>query len=108
MQSETRPAVQLLESELLPLRGLWLGTAPDLIRLGITRLHDLRAHSADVLAEAYCRMTGRPTDPVLIPYFAALIDFARTGVPTPWWRLMRAAALRDRQTSAILGDAERQ
>lgn len=84
-----------LRSELRALRGLWHGTEIDLQRLGISRLADLRGCDAAELAAAYCKMTTRPMDHALHAYFVALIGYARTGVPTPWWGIMRDEAIRD-------------
>ena len=52
-----------------------------------------RGKQAGAIAESYRALSSRPSDPVLRPYCAALIDDAKTGVPTPWWRIMRAEAL---------------
>ncbi len=72
------------------MRGLWHGTESDLLRLGISSVRDLCGKQADDVAEAYRSLAGHPPDPVLRPYFAALITFAETGVATPWWHSMRA------------------
>lgn len=74
------------------MRGLWNGTETDLFRLGIASLEDLRGKAAESLAEAYRALTNRPPDPILRPYFAALIGYAETGVATPWWHIARADA----------------
>jgi Pathogenicity locus len=90
MQNEQAYVLSRLQAELAPMRGLWHGTEADLFQLGIASLRDLRGKAADSLANAYSALTNRPPDPVLRPYFAALIAFAETGVPAPWWHIARA------------------
>ncbi len=62
----------------------------DLLRLGIRSLRELAGRRPDEIAESYRALSGHPDDPVLRPYFAALIGYAETGVATPWWYIMRS------------------
>ena len=101
MQHDTLANSQTLRSELAALRGLWLGIEGDLHRMGIACLADLRGCRPEALVETYRRETGHPSDPILRPYFAALVAFAETGVATPWWRIMRAEAVRDSEAALV-------
>ena len=92
MQPEAPTVLQSLRSELAPLRGLWQGFEADLLRMGITALADLRGQPVEALTESYRAMVGRPPDPILHPYFAALVSFAETGKATPWWHFWRSEA----------------
>ena len=89
MQQELPASGNNLRAELTPLRGLWPGIEQDLLRLGIMRLADLCGRDAKSLAEGYCASAVRPFDPLLHPYFTALIRFAETGMPVPWWYILR-------------------
>lgn len=90
MEPEQFEAVQRLRRELLPMRGLWHGVEEDLVALGVASLGDLRSRPADALLSEYCQKTARPTDPILALVFDALVKFASTGDPVPWWRAWRA------------------
>ena len=90
MQDTSDMVLARLRSELAPLRGLWHGMESDLLRLGITSVRDLRGKQPEQVAESYRTLAGHPPDPILRPYFAALIGFAETGVATPWWYILRA------------------
>jgi len=90
MQDTSDMVLARLRSELAPLRGLWHGMESDLLRLGFTSVRDLCGKKAEQVAEAYRTLAGRPPDPILRPYFAALIGFAETGVATPWWHILRS------------------
>lgn len=95
MQHDNSAAVRRLRSELARFRGLWPGYEADLVRMGFSALADLRGRDPDTLARDYCRLSGRPADPLLSSCFAALVRFAETGQPTPWWRIARAQAMRE-------------
>jgi hypothetical protein len=105
MQHDNAPAVRRLCSELAMLRGLWPGYEADLHRMGFSALAELRGQDANALANDYCRLSGRPVDPLLSSCFSAVVNFAETGVPTPWWRIMRAQAKRERE--AVVSAAAR-
>lgn len=92
MSDQSSAILARLRAELSPLRGLWHNMEADLFRLGITFIQDLRGRQADALAESYRALAGHPPDPILRPYFTALIAYAETGVATPWWRILRAEA----------------
>jgi hypothetical protein len=94
MEDDSDTILHRLRAELAPMRGLWHGMESDLLRLGIASLRELRGKQPDAIAESYRGLSGHPPDPVLVPYFAALIGYAETGVATPWWYIMR----RDVQT----------
>jgi hypothetical protein len=63
--------------------------------MGFSTLADLRGRDPEALANDYCRLTGRPADPLLSSCFAAVIKFAETGEPVPWWRIWRTRAMRE-------------
>jgi hypothetical protein len=90
MQTDTISTVPRLRAELAPLRGLWVGIETDLRSMGFTALADLRGRDAAALALEYCRRLDRPVDPLLRYCFAAIVRFAETGEPTPWFRILRA------------------
>ena len=92
MTDQTNTTLPRLRQELAPLRGLWRNMEADLQRLGIAVLADLRGKQPDALADEYRALAGHPSDPVLLPYFAALVAFAETGVATPWWQILRQRA----------------
>lgn len=90
MQHDTTSTIRRLHAELAPLRGLWAGVEADLQSMGFAALTELRGKDAAVLALDYCRRLGRPVDPLLRACFSAIVRFAETGVPTPWYRILRA------------------
>ncbi len=67
-----------------------------MLAMGFHRLADLRGQSAKSLAADYSRRLDRPEDPLMRQYFKAIVTFAETGSPTPWWRIFRAEAAHDR------------
>jgi hypothetical protein len=91
-----------LRAELSPLRGLWHGIDKDLMRLGVTKLADLRGQNPEQLMHRFCALEGRAPDPMLVPVFSALVAFAETGHPQPWWMEVRRRARADRR--ALLSD----
>ena len=95
MQHDSAAALGRLRSELARFRGLWPGYEADLHRLGISTLAQLKGRDPDTLAEDYRRMTNRPADPWLNACFAAVVRFAATGAPVPFWRVMRSWATRE-------------
>jgi hypothetical protein len=92
MSEQIHTILPRLRQELAPMRGLWPNMEADLYRMGIAALGDLRGKQPEALAEEYRALDGHPPDPVLLPYFTALIAFAETGVATPWWRILRQRA----------------
>jgi len=98
MQHTASDIVDRLRSELTPLRGLWNSIASDLAAMGVTCLADLRGRSADKLVREYCGLVDRPVDPMLQPCFVSIVQFAETGVARPWWHILRADAVRDRES----------
>jgi hypothetical protein len=65
--------------------------------MGFSALAELRGRDADALAAQYCRLNRRPMDPILTPCFAAVVRFAETGEPRPWWDLLRVQTRRERE-----------
>jgi Pathogenicity locus len=94
MQHDLTPPVQNLRAELAPLRGLWPGVEADLRSMGFSVLADLCGKDPGALALDYCRRLRRPADPLLTSCFAAIVRFAETGVPTPWFHILRAETVR--------------
>ncbi len=92
MIDRTPAPILQLRAQLAPLRGLWPNMEADLHRMGVATLGDLRGKQAHALADNYRNVAGHPPDPMLIPYFSALIGFAETGIATPWWQILRRNA----------------
>ena len=97
MQYTASDIVDRLRSDLAPLRGLWNSIASDLATMGVTCLADLRGRSPVALLREYCGLAQRPLDPMLRPCFVSIVQFAETGVARPWWHILRAEAIRDRE-----------
>ena len=89
MQTDEFTAVRRLTHELAPLRGLWPGAVRDFLSMGFTALADFDGQDADKLAETYRGLTNRPADPLFPVFFMAVVRFAETGVPAPWWGILR-------------------
>jgi Pathogenicity locus len=98
MQQSSAPAIRRLRSELALLRGTWPGFEADLHRMGFTALAEFRGRDPDLLATQYCALTGRPADPLLSSCFAALVRFAETGEPRPYWRILRTRSAHEVET----------
>lgn len=96
MQDDQSETVARLSNQLAPLRGLWNGFESDLAAMGVASIDDLTGRSADALMVDYCRRAARPVDPMLRPCFEAVVRFAETGEATPWWRIARHEAARER------------
>jgi len=96
MQHDNASALRRLSTEFAPLRGLWRGLEADLQRMGFSTLAEVRGKDADALAADGCRLAKRPPDPMPRFCFAAIVRFAETGRPVPWWHIPRATAIRDR------------
>jgi hypothetical protein len=60
-------------------------TARDLLRLGIRRIEDAAEKDGDDLYWALCATDGVRHDPCVRDVFAAVVAYARDGVPRPWW-----------------------
>ncbi len=89
MQHHNAAAVRRLRHQFAQMRGLWPGFEIDLQRMGISDLADLRKRDPAALAADYCRLLGRPSDRLLTYCFAAMVRFAETGEPVPWWYIVR-------------------
>lgn len=96
MQYTASDIVDRLRSELSPLRGLWNSIPSDLAAMGVTCLADLRGRCPDTLLQEYCASVSRPLDPMLRPCFVSIVQFADSGTARPWWHILRAEAVRDR------------
>lgn len=59
--------------------------ADNLLRLGITRPDDLVGRDPAALYAELGRLDGARPDPCVLDTFAAAVDFAEGGPPTPWW-----------------------
>ena len=95
MQHAREPRPSRLRFELTPLRGLWPDIGTDLQKLGVTCLADLRGRDPDTLLNAYRGGGGgNPDDPILRFVFMSIVNFAKTGIPTPWWQILRADTAR--------------
>jgi hypothetical protein len=104
MQHDSAATLGRLRSELAGFRGLWPGYEADLQRLGISTLAQLRGRDTDTLAEDYRSLTNRPEDPWLNACFAAVIRFAETGEPVPFWSVMRTRAMREGEAVSLRVD----
>jgi len=60
-------------------------TAHDLLRLGIRRPEDLVGRDPDALYGELAALDGAPPDPCVRDVLAAVVSYAETGLPTPWW-----------------------
>jgi hypothetical protein len=89
MQHDQLSPVLNLRQQLGPLRGLWPGVEADLHSMGFSALGDLRGKDPGSLALQYCDRLHRPPDPMLPSCFASIVKFAETGVPKPWFRILR-------------------
>jgi Pathogenicity locus len=83
-------AVEAIRSELRPMRGLWPGISVELVKMGFRALADLRGRDPVRLARDYQALCHHPDDPILTTIFKALVGFAETGEPSPWWVYVRA------------------
>ena len=60
-------------------------TARALLRLGIGRIEDAANKDGNDLYAALCAADGVRHDPCVRDVFAAVVAYARDGVPRPWW-----------------------
>ena len=75
------------------MRHLWLGIERDLASIGVSRLTDLRGQTPEQLCRAYCARSRQQVDDILLDVFTALVAFAETDTPQPWWRFTRQRAV---------------
>jgi len=59
--------------------------ARDLIALGITAPGQLKSCDPFKLYDRLCELRGMRIDPCMLDTFMAVVDFAKTGKPRPWW-----------------------
>jgi hypothetical protein len=59
--------------------------ARDLLRLGIRRPEDLAGQNPDALYDELALLDGAPSDPCVRDVFTAVVEYAETGQPVPWW-----------------------
>jgi hypothetical protein len=57
----------------------------DLVRLGIRQTDDLVGQNPDELYEELGRLDGMQQDPCVWDVMAAVVAYAETGNPVPWW-----------------------
>jgi hypothetical protein len=82
-----------VELEALPNVGP--AVAEKLMRLGIRRPDDLRAHTADEWYQRLCTLDGRRHDSCLLDTFTALVDHTNGAPARPWWCYSRLRKARD-------------
>lgn len=69
----------------------------DLLRLGIRRPEDLAGRDPDELYAELCRLDGLKHDPCVRDVMAAVVAFAQTGNPVPWWQFSRRRKAEERR-----------
>lgn len=72
--------------------------AEDLVRLKIMSIEDLGKQDPLTLYNKMGKLDGAPHDPCVLDTFMAAVDFAKTGVPRPWWEY---TPLRKKMLAAI-------
>jgi len=75
--------------ELMSIPGVGKSIAQDLIRLGITKVSDLKDKDPHVLYNKFCDLEGKKVDRCLLYVFRCAVYFASTPNPEPdlllWW-----------------------
>lgn len=75
----------VLSKELQRIPNVGPRIAEDLIRIGVTDPRQLSKMDPDAMYERLCALTGSRQDPCVWDTFAAVVDYAKTGVKKPWW-----------------------
>ncbi len=75
----------LLEKELQKIPNVGPRIAADLVMLGVTDAAQLAKMDPDDMHDRLCVLTNSRQDPCVWDTFAAVVDFAKGGLPTPWW-----------------------
>jgi hypothetical protein len=76
-------------------------TARDLLRLGIRRIEDAADQDGDDLYWALCAADGVRHDPCVRDVFAAVVAYARDGVPRPWWAFTPERKTRETRSAEV-------
>jgi len=63
--------------------------AGDLVRLGISDVHQIGEREPDEMYETLCALDGVRHDPRVLDVFSAAVAYARGEPARPWWEFSR-------------------